>query len=83
MHRNYLRLVYSTFSPHEHGLRKNDVEKKDRQNWAAAQRTTFPMVRKCLEKIISGDNSQNVCDSMALGTKLYLEVIWARNCTLK
>ena len=68
VHRNYLRLVYSTFSPHEHGLRKNDVEKKGS--------TTFSMVCKYLEKIISGDNSQNVCDSMALGTKLYLEVIW-------
>ena len=60
VHRNFLRLVCETFLRHEHGLRSNDVNKTDRQNWAAAQRTCFPSVRLCLQHIIDGQNEKDV-----------------------
>ena len=47
VHRNFIRLVTETFPRHIHGLRNEDVNKKDRMNWAAPQRTVFPCVRVC------------------------------------
>lgn len=76
MHRNFLRLVRDTFSKHDHNLRDSDVNKKDRQNWAAAQRTCFPSVRQCLERITSGNNDKSIHDPSAIGTHMYLEIIW-------
>jgi hypothetical protein len=49
----------------EHGLRQNDIDRKDRQNWAACQRLAFRRVRTCLQKAL-GDSS--------CGTQAYLEV---------
>ena len=76
VHRNFLRLVCETFSRHEHGLRSNDVNKTDRQNWAAAQRTCFPSVRLCLQHIIDGQNEKDAHDPMALGLLTYLKIVW-------
>ena len=52
------------------------MNKKDRQNWAAAQRTCFPSVRKCLEKIATRDNEKNMYDPSVQGTHMYLQIIW-------
>ena len=51
---NHLNLVADRFSIHEHGLRQEDVLRKDRQNWASAQRIMFLRVRHCLSKIQEG-----------------------------
>ena len=45
VHRNFLRQVLDVFHPQEHGLRQEDVNKRDVQNWASCQRTTFPKVK--------------------------------------
>ena len=37
-HMNDLHLVYETLPAQEHRLRKGDILREDRQNWAAAQR---------------------------------------------
>ena len=64
VHRNYIRLVAETFSKHVHGLRDEHINKGDRQNWGAAQRTCFPRVRKCLLSVTNG--TAPVHDPMAL-----------------
>jgi hypothetical protein len=48
-----------------HGLRANDVARKDRQNWAACQRLAFRRVRACLE---------NALGEESVGTRAYLDV---------
>ena len=73
---NYLRLVSNVFSRNIHGIREADINKNDHQNWASAQRTCFPSVRLCLHRIVTGDNERDICDRMALGLEIYLEVIW-------
>jgi hypothetical protein len=50
---------------HEHGLRANDVARKDRQNWAACQRLAFRRVRACLQETLGNES---------VGTRAYLEV---------
>ena len=64
-----------TFSRHEHGLRSNDVNKTDRQNWAAAQRTCFPSVRLGLQHIIDGQTEKDAHDPMSLGLLTYLKIV--------
>ena len=74
-HRN-IRAVLEHFSPHEHGLRDNDVNKRDQQNWASARRTTFPKVRRCLEDLIEGQNANGIRDPTLRGTSIYLELVF-------
>ena len=73
-HRNDIRSVFENFSRHEHGLRDEDVNKRDRQNWASAQRTAFPKVRACLQHIAQGTNTQR--DPSVQGTMAYLEIVY-------
>ncbi len=73
-HRNDIRSVFKNFSRHEHGLRDEDVNKKDRQNWASAQRTAFPKVRVCLQQLAEGANTQR--DPSVQGTIAYLELVY-------
>ena len=75
-HRNDIRAVLEHFSPHEHGLRDEDVKKRDRQNWASAQRTTFPKLRRCLEDLIEGRNANGIRDPTLRGTSIYLELVF-------
>lgn len=49
----------------QHGLRHNDIARKDRQNWAACQRLAFRRVRTSL---------QNSIGQASIGTQAYLEV---------
>ena len=74
-HRNDIRAVVSQFSQHEHGLRNEDVNKRDRQNWASAQRSSFPKVRKCLEEMIQGKDTDSIRDPSLQGTCIYLELM--------
>ena len=53
-HMNHLKRVTELFEVHQHGLTKNDIMRKDRQNWASAQRLTFLRVQNCLEQIVEG-----------------------------
>ena len=58
-HMNHLELVRDAYSVQEHGLRLEDIERKDRQNWGSAQRLLFPRVIKCLERLEKGENCEN------------------------
>ena len=55
MHMNHLRLVLAKFPTIEHGIRREDVDRVDRQNFASAQRLISNMVLDCLTKIQRGE----------------------------
>ena len=75
VHRNFLRQVLDVFHSQEHGLRQEDVNKRDVQNWASCQRTTFPKVRQCLFDLINGINCPQA-NNLALGLWAYLDVLY-------
>ena len=72
VHMSHLELVAEHFPITQHGLRKEDIERQDRQNWASAQRIFFPRVRECL-KLIQQDNDR---PHDVQGTIIYLEICW-------
>jgi hypothetical protein len=65
---NHVKEVYKRCPPAQHALRHNDVERTDRQNWAACQRLAFRRVRMCLATL------QAEQDIPTQGTSAYLEV---------
>ena len=75
VHRNILRQLAENFSPHVHGLRDEDINRRDMQNWTACQRIAFPKVRECLWKMARGLDGvpQN---EQALGLWVYLDIIY-------
>ena len=63
--------VFNRFTVDEHGLLQEDYDKKDRQNWASAQRLCSQKVRDCLRSLrVSTDLHRE----RTLGTEMYLEV---------
>jgi hypothetical protein len=53
---NHIELVFQQFESDEHGLKMEDVDRKDRQNWGAAQRLICQArVRTCLARMRDGD----------------------------
>lgn len=56
IHMNHLRLVRKRFSQLDHGLKREDVYRNDRQNFASAQRLVFPRVQECLLRISNGES---------------------------
>jgi hypothetical protein len=77
--KNHLRLVMNVFPKHEHGLLEEDVDVKDKQNFAAVQRISFPRVRRCLELLQSGYRGEDGVfhQEDVRGTIAHLEVLWA------
>ena len=69
VHRNFLRQVLDVFHPHEHGLRLEDVNKRDVQNLASCQRTAFPVFTKSYKSCKCSTNN------LALGLRTYLDVV--------
>ena len=67
--------IIKVFNVHQHGLRREDVNKRDAMNWASCQRTVFPRVRNCLWNLIQG-NEGVVANELALGLWVYLDVIY-------
>ena len=74
VHMNHLRLVKDSFPIEVHGLREEDVTRKDRQNWASCQRLTYLKVQDCLQKLIAGDGVRP--NQTVLGTWAYIYIIW-------
>ncbi|KAK3736078.1 hypothetical protein QZH41_006891 [Actinostola sp. cb2023] len=74
-HMNHLRLVMTTFPPSIHGLRADDVSRKDRQKWEVVQRLKFLSVQKCLLDIVDGNNDATKHISV-YGTWAFLYVAW-------
>ena len=75
VHRNFLPQVIEVFDPHTHGLRDEDVNKKDVQNWASCQRTCFPQVLQCLLDLCNGHNIPQA-NELALGLWVYLDMVY-------
>jgi hypothetical protein len=63
--------VHGAFEQHVHGMQRDDIERKDRQNWAACQRLMFRRVRKCLD--VMPDSAEHQYRTTQ-GTSAYLEV---------
>ena len=77
-HKNHLRLVTELFTREEHGLLDEDINVKDKQNYLAVQRISFPRVRMCLEKLHAGVVVNGIFrKECVLGIIIHLEVIWA------
>ena len=74
VHRNFFRSILETFTVHRHGLRNEDVNKKDVMNWASCQRTAFPKVRDCLLDLYHGNNVP--ANNLVLGLWVFLDIIY-------
>ena len=72
-HINHLFLVKEKFDIKVHGLRVEDVERKDRQNWASAQRFLFPRVQQGLRNLETGVDGRK---EDVLGTRIYLFICY-------
>lgn len=68
---NHIELVFQQFESDEHGLKMEDVDRKDRQNWGAAQRLCQARVRSCLARMRDGNYPRR---ERTLGTEYYLEI---------
>jgi hypothetical protein len=67
----HLFAVYDAFEQPVHGMQRDDIERKDRQNWAACQRLMFRRVRQSLETMAGSAEYQYLTTQ---GTSAYLEV---------
>jgi hypothetical protein len=65
---NHVHTVFEKYDVSVHGLRANDVHRKDRQNWAACERLAMRRVQTALQRLIDDENVP------AQSTKAYLEV---------
>ena len=63
--------VFNRFTVDEHGLLQEDFDRKDRQNWASAQRLCSQKVRDCLRNLRL---TKDVHRERTLGTEVYLEI---------
>jgi hypothetical protein len=75
----HLHAVYAAYDYHEHGMQLTDIERKDRQNWAACQRLMFRKARKCLDALAVSEEHRYL---KTQGTSAYLEVsesVWLCN----
>ena len=68
---DHLGQVYQKFVLDQHGLRKDDIQRTDRQNWASAQRICAEKARNCLRDL---RNSRDAHQERTLGTELYLGI---------
>jgi hypothetical protein len=70
-HLDHIGQVYQKFGIDQHGLRKEDVERTDRQNWASAQRICAKKARTCLQELRT---CRDAHQERTLGTELYLSI---------
>lgn len=63
--------MYNKYTYDQHGLKLEDVQRTDRQNWASAQRICQRKLRQCLHDL---KTSVNVHSERTLGTEMYLEI---------
>ena len=67
----HIEQVFQQFTVEEHGLTGEDVQRRDRQNWAAAQRLCQSKVRTCLARMRAPDYPHR---ERTLGTEFYLDI---------
>jgi hypothetical protein len=63
-------MIYNKYTIDEHRLQLEDVQRKDRQNWASVQRMCQRKTQECLAKM---RNSQEAHQECTLGTEMYLQ----------
>ena len=68
---DHLGQVYQKFTLDQHGLRKEDVQRTDRQNWGSAQRICAAKARSCLQLLRT---SRDAHQERTLGTEMYLQI---------
>ena len=68
---DHLGQVYQKFAIDQHGLRKEDVQRTDRQNWASAQCICAKKARACLHDLRT---SRDAHQERTLGTEMYLSI---------
>jgi hypothetical protein len=68
---SYVTNVYNHYERDKHGLKWDDVNRTDRQNWAGPQRIASKRVQGCLQDMWQ---RMDVRHDRSLGTQLYLEV---------
>ena len=64
-------LIYNKSSYDKHGLKLEDTNRKDRQNWASAQRICQRKTPECLAQVRM---AKEVYQERILGIEFYLEV---------
>ena len=64
----YLGLIYNKFMCDQHGLKLEDTNRKDRQNWASVQRICQKRARDCLALLRL---SKEVHQEQMLGMEYY------------
>ena len=64
--------VYNKFTYDDHGLRLEDVQRTDRQNWRSAQRLCSLKVRDSLKRLQSDRDAHQ---ERTLGTQMYLQIV--------
>jgi hypothetical protein len=67
----HIELVFEKFQFEDHGLKLEDVHRKDRHNWAATQRLCQSKVRACLARMRSVDYPRR---ERTIGPEYYLEI---------
>ena len=68
---SHIEQVFHQFMAEEHGLKMEDVERKDRQNWASVQRLCQSKVRSCLASMRAMDYPHR---ERTLGIEFYLDI---------
>ena len=67
----HLGMIYNKYSFDQHGLKLEDVQQKDRQNWASAQRMCQRKTQDCL---VAMRNSPEAHRERTLDTEMYLQI---------
>jgi hypothetical protein len=62
--------IYNKFKLEEHGLKQEDIVRKDIQNWGSAQRICQQRVQKCLEVV----RGMGMHQERTLDTQTYLSI---------
>mgnify|MGYP001796295337 FL=1 len=75
---NHLNLVADRFSIHEHGLRQEDLLKKDRQNWVSIQRIMFLRVKHCISKIQEGYSGIVLISTFIIHRGIHFQMLVAK-----
>ena len=66
----HLGMIYNKYTFEQHGLKLEDVQHKDRRNWASAQRMCQRKTQECLATMRNNEAHRE----RTLGTELYLQI---------
>lgn len=76
VHMHHINLIVEHVPVIEHGLNKDHILRRDRQNWKHAQELTFLKVQSCLQRLINGTYEDFPTEPILRGTHAYLKLVW-------